>query len=210
MKNRLFLFALLTLTALPFGAAAGQARDSVAGTRPTPYYSLALFGTAGYSITDQPYRYVRADEHGTFRQLSRIGVQVDAQFSPTLSATIQGELAPSTYKDHRYHPRLSWAFLTYRPDNHWTLRLGKVRIPMLMLAENIPVGASYARAQLPYEIFATAPVYDLVGTNIGYTWELQNNKALTLEGYAGFTQSHLRIFYRGGIPSVIPENSAYY
>lgn len=174
-------------------------------------YSVSVFGTLGYSITDQPYRYIRADEHGAFRNLSRIGLQTDVQLSPQWSATVQGELAPSIYKDNRYHPHLSWAFLTFRPDNNWVLRAGKLRIPLMMNAENMPAAITYVQTNLPVEIYATSQAYDTVGFNLGYTWNLQQGRqAMTWEGYAGYTASYLRIFYRGGVRGFVPENTAVY
>ena len=179
-------------------------------TDASPTYAISLFGTAGYSNTNRPYRYIRTDEHGAWRNLSRAGVQLDVQFSPQWSATIQGEIAPSTYKDNRYHPRLSWAFLTFRPDNHWTLRAGKVRIPLMMNAENMPAAITYVQTNLPVEIYSTSPAHDMIGANLGYTWNLENKQALTLEGYAGYTASFLRVFYRGGVLQIVPENTPVY
>ncbi len=205
MKKLLLLFALSAFFPLVM-AQAGVKHETESGM----LYSVAVFGTAGYSITDKPYRYSRTTEHGGFSQLSRFGAQFEADFSPRLSFTLQGEFAPSTYKDHRYHPHLSWAFLTFRPTNNWTIQLGKVRMPMMIHAQNMPVGVSYVQSQLPLEIYGTTPVYDLIGGIVGYTWNLKQNQALTLEGYAGFTNSHIRIFYRGGVPNFKAENSVYY
>ncbi len=168
-------------------------------------YAFSLFGTLGYAITNQPYRYVHVDERGTLAQTSRIGGQLDAQFNPQWSATLQAELQPSTYKENRYHPRLSWAFLSYRPDNHWTLRLGKLRIPLLMNTENMSVGVSFVQQQLPIELYYASPVYDVTGLSLAY-----NYNAYWWENYLGYANGHQRIFFRGGFPENLQPNVAYF
>lgn len=220
MKKHLRTFLLkMTLplfcgSAVCSGVATAQTEAELPNFAPEtdvqPTYALSLFGTAGYSITDRPYRYMRADNRGSFRQLSRIGVQADVQFSPQWSATIQAELAPSTYKDNRYHPRLSWAFLSFRPDNNWVFRAGKLRIPLMTNAENMPAAITYVQANLPYEIYGTSPAMDTVGASLGYTWNFDNKQTLNWEGYVGYTSFYIRVFSRGGMPGFVPENTAIY
>ena len=90
--------------------------------------TVSGFGTLGYAISDKPYSYQRyIDEQGTFDRDSRLAVQVDAALSRRWSATAQLKFAPDEDSDSRWAPRLSWGFLSWRPDDDWLLRVGKLR-----------------------------------------------------------------------------------
>ena len=97
--------------------------------------TVSGFGTLGYAISDKPYSYQRyVDEQGTFDRDSRLAVQVDAALSRRWSATAQLKFAPDEDSDSRWAPRLSWGFLSWRPDDDWLLRVGKLRIPIIVFA----------------------------------------------------------------------------
>ena len=68
--NAMLLKFLLALTlALPLSASAVD-------------INWSGFGTAGYTISDQPYKYQRfIDDHGTLKSDSILGAQVDVKFN---------------------------------------------------------------------------------------------------------------------------------
>ena len=43
----------------------------------------------------------------------------------------------------------TWAFVSWRPDNDWLLRLGKQRLPLFLNTENRDVGQTYDLLRLP-------------------------------------------------------------
>ena len=154
------------------------------------------FGTAGYAISDQSYKYQRfIDNQGTLARDSVFGGQVDFKFSPQFGATIQGKLAPSDQSDTQWDGTLSWAFISWRPMDDLLIRLGKFRLPFMLNTENADVGATYDFARLPVEVYAIAPTTDVVGLSISksyFTDPLEWN----LEAYTGKAETHWRYYGR--------------
>ncbi|QDX82482.1 hypothetical protein B9N43_15315 [Denitratisoma sp. DHT3] len=166
--------------------------------------SLSGFGTVGYARSDQPYKYLRyVDDQGTFDRDSVFGVQVDAKIAPEWSATAQLKLAPAVGNDNRWDARLAWAFVSWRPDNDWLLRLGKIRVPGYLNSENMDVGATYDYVRLPHEVYSVSPTYDFNGASFNRTFGLADGD-LVLDGYWGRTDTKWRLHFRDGIPGVLP------
>lgn len=166
-------------------------------------YSLSIFGTAGYAISDRDFSYNRINQHGTFDADSKLGVQLDYQFNDKFSATVQAKFAAATDKDNRWRPELSWAFLSYRPTNDWLLRLGKLRIPSLLYTENMDVGMSYNSLRLPLEVYKTSPIYDFWGISGSKNFELENGNSLVVDAYAGYAQFMSRYWVNDDLPGII-------
>lgn len=151
-------------------------------------WSLSGFGTVGYAISDQPWRYERViDNGGTLWRDTIFGAQLDARLAPAWSATLQLTLAPSTRHDRQWSTEAAWAFVSWRPNNEWLLRLGKQRVPIFLNSENRDVGQTHAFARLPPEIYALSPTVDFTGASATRTW-LQDSGELALDVYAGRAQ----------------------
>lgn len=172
-------------------------------------YSVSVFGTVGYAISDQRFAYDRITQRGTFAQDSTLGVQLDYQFNNEFGATVQAEFAPANDKDKRWRPELSWAFLSYRPTNDWLFRLGKLRIPSLLYTENMDVGMSYDSVRLPMEVYKTSPIYDFWGVSGSKTFELNNGSSVVWDAYAGYAEFKARIWMSQGIPGVVNSGVHY-
>lgn len=104
-------------------------------------WSLSGFATVGHVVSDRDWRWRRfVDEGGTLWRDTIVGGQLDARLSPSWSATLQLTLAPSNRHERQWSVEAAWAFLSWRPDNDWLLRLGKQRVPIFLNAENRDVG----------------------------------------------------------------------
>lgn len=163
------------------------------------------FGTAGYALSDKPYKYQRfIDDQGTFKRDSILGAQLDLKFNPEWGATVQARLAPSDKSDDSWAATMSWAFVSWRPRDDWLIRVGKLRLPLMLNTENRDVGATYEFARLPIEVYSIAPTTDVVGLSISKTW-LTGRFDWTLEGYTGEMKTYWRYYQReGGIPAQNP------
>lgn len=165
--------------------------------------AVSGFGTLGYAISDKPYSYQRyIDEQGTFDRDSLLAVQVDAALSRRWSATAQFKFAPDEDSDSRWAPRLSWGFLSWRPDDDWLLRFGKLRIPMYLGAESMDVGVSFDYARLPIEVYSIAPTLDFTGASVTRSWDVGRGE-LSLDGYWGKTRTTARQYAREGVPGYV-------
>jgi len=164
--------------------------------------SLSGFGTIGYAISDQPYDYARfINDKGTIKADTVLGLQADVKFRPELSATVQAEFAPAVYDDHRWAATLAWAFFSWQPADEWLVRLGKLRVPSALDAENLDVGATYDLLRYPREAYSLSPTYDFAGLDIAHNWNLDDVE-LSLEAYAGSTRSSWRGFLRDSSPEL--------
>ncbi|HET7774941.1 MAG TPA: hypothetical protein VFK74_01080, partial [Azospira sp.] len=188
--KRKHLLRSLAFAGLGIAAATAQATD----------FSVSGFGTIGYAQSNQAEKYQRfISDQGTFKRDSVFGLQVDATFNPQWGATVQAKLAPASGSDQRWDPTISWAFVSYRPDNDWLLRLGKLRVPLYLNSENMDVGTTFDMARLPAEMYSTSPSSDFTGASFARNWSLDSGD-LTLDGYWGQANMHWRFYQRDPIP----------
>lgn len=154
------------------------------------------FGTVGYAQSDKAYRYQRwIDNDGTLLRDSVIGGQLDLRFNQQWGAAIQGKIAPSDHHDSAVAATLSWAFLSWRPVDDVLIRLGKLRVPMMLNTENHDVGVTYDFVRLPIEVYSIIPTTDFVGLSISKSW-LANDMEWTVEGYTGRAGNKTRYYGR--------------
>lgn len=158
--------------------------------------SWSGFATLGYTQSDQSYRYQRwIDDGGTLMRDSVIGGQLDLRFSPQWGAAIQGKIAPADNHDSRISGTISWAFVSWRPQDDILIRVGKLRVPMMLNTENQDVGVTYNFARLPLEVYSIIPTVDFIGGSVAKSW-LVNNLEWTLDAYAGRAKSYVRVYGR--------------
>lgn len=170
-------------------------------------FSWSGFGTLGYAQSNRPYRYQRfIDSGGTFLRDSRLGVQLDASLTPAWSATVQATLAPAPDNDQHWELALPWAFLSWRPDNDWLLRVGKLRLPLLRYSETLDVGTTFNFARLPVEVYSLAPTADVTGVAVARSW-LGEDREVSLEGYLGSADSYWRFFRRDAVAGSRPRGA---
>ena len=161
--------------------------------------SLSGFGTLGYAQSNQPYNFERFINHnGTVARDSVAGVQVDAKFTESVGATVQGKFAPSTKNDSAWDGTLAWAFLSWRPANDLLIRLGKQRVSLYLYSESMDVGVTHDFARLPVEMYGSSPTTDYVGGSFSKTWAPDLGE-LTLDGYTGSTNTGFRYYQRDNV-----------
>jgi hypothetical protein len=161
--------------------------------------SLSGFGTIGYVQSDQSHNYLKyINNKGTLKADSLFGAQLDAKFNEHWGATYQLVAAPVYDYSHNseLESRTRWAFLSYRPDNDWLVRLGKQRVGSFVNMQNMEVGTTYDMARLPAEVYWIAPTYDFTGISIAKTWHLDTYDA-SLEGVYGVSDASLGSFLAG-------------
>lgn len=169
-------------------------------------FAYSAFGTLGYAISDQDFRYLRyIDNEGTFKVDSLAGVQVDVRFTPEWSATVQGVVSAPRRRDDGLEAAVRWAFVSYRPTNDWLIRAGRLRPPVFIHTQNAEVGVTYDQARLPVEIYSLSPVYDIDGAAVAKTWSLDDAE-LNVEGYWGKADVRFRLpFQRHPELSLVPR-----
>lgn len=168
------------------------------------------FGTVGYAQTNRPYTYQRyLRDEGSVERDTLLGAQLDAQFSPQWSATVQLKLAPSLRQDAGWSVTPSWAFAAWRPADDWLLRAGRMRVPLYMHSEALDVGVAHDMARLPTDVYSIVPSNDFDGLSVGRTWPRGETGELALDVYSGRAKTTARFWLRDGLPPYLPAGAYY-
>ncbi len=168
------------------------------------------FGTLGWARSNRDWTTQRfIDRSGSFKSDTLLGGQLDLKLGDRWSATVQLTLAPDDRDDRRWRLQPSWAFVAWRPNNDWLLRVGKLRVPFFLRSEQMEVGATYDEVRLPAEIYGIVPTQDFVGTHVARNWAVGQGE-LSVDAYAGRARQTKRIWQREGIPGALPAGEAYW
>ncbi|MBX2879045.1 MAG: hypothetical protein KTR32_03885 [Granulosicoccus sp.] len=140
--------------------------------------SVSGFGTLGYSVLDDENAEYRsgtaqdgADIDGSFELDSRLGVQIDAGFSPQFSATIQGIVREAEAGDPE--PQLEWGFLRWLASDNISLRLGRMSLPVYALSDYREVGYAYPWIRPPEDVYSQIPLrrFDGIDMTLDMEWQ---------------------------------------
>lgn len=82
---------------------------------------------------------------------SLLGLQLDAQVNDKLGGAVQ--LVIKDRLDDVIEKNVAWAFLRYRFNPDWTLRVGRIGLDVYLLSEYRNVGFSYLWARPPVEFY---------------------------------------------------------
>ena len=165
-------FRIRTL-AFAFATAMGPAAMTASAE---PTFHLRGYGTLGivHSSDDQSDYLVDAFKPsgpGATRSWSadvdsRLGVQVDAAFTPRLSAVVQ-VITQQRYDD-RYEPTVEWANLKYEVVPEFNLRAGRIVLPIFMVTDSRRVGYANPWVRPPVEVYSLVPVTRNDGVDATY------------------------------------------
>jgi hypothetical protein len=169
MRNRLRSAAALSLAFACVAAAPARADDR-------PLFSFSGYGTIGvaHSTNDQADYLVdefKPNGPGHTRSWSadvdsRLGLQGLAQFTPQLSAVVQ-VITQQRYDDS-YRPEVEWANLKYQVTPDFSVRAGRVVLPIYMVTDSRRVGYANPWVRPPVEVYSLVPVTHVDGLDANY------------------------------------------
>lgn len=131
------------------------------------------------------------DEDWALNIESLLGLQLDADFSDALSATVQMVYEDRT--DAELKDYLEWAYLRYRFGPSWTLRAGRLGIDVFMLSEYRKLGFSYLWARPPVEFYSPVVFNHFEGADLAYNAPLGVG-TFTAKLFAGQTDNEFHVF----------------
>lgn len=99
---------------------------------------------------------------------SRIGGQVTALLAPRLTAVVQ-VLAKQRYDD-TYTPVVEWANLKYEVTPDFSVRAGRVVLPVFMVTDSRRIGYANVWVRPPVEVYSMVPVTSSDGADASYRW----------------------------------------
>jgi hypothetical protein len=117
---------------------------------------------------------------------SRLGGQVTATFTPTLSAVLQ-VLVQQRY-DESWEPIVEWANVKWQATDALAVRAGRVVLPLFMVTDARRVGYSNPWVRPPVEVYSLVPVTTNDGAEA--IWRLHHGQLTsTLQLTAGRSDS---------------------
>ncbi|WP_104204421.1 porin [Billgrantia saliphila] len=142
----------------------------------TPSLSLNGFGTLGVVHSDEDQAAFvsnifapRGAGHSSDWSAevdSRLGLQLTADFTPRFSSVVQ--LVTEQRYDGSYEPTIEWANVRFDATPDFSLRAGRVVLPIFMNAEYRKVGYALPWVRPPQEVYKTIPVSNIDGIDISY------------------------------------------
>lgn len=118
---------------------------------------------------------------------SRIGAQLTAHLAPRLAAAVQ-VIAQQRYDD-TYRPIVEWANLKYAVTPDFSVRAGRIVLPIYMVTDSRRVGYANPWVRPPVEVYSLVPVTSVDGIDANYRTVL-GDYAATLQ--ATYAQSNSR------------------
>jgi hypothetical protein len=165
---------LIALAMCAFAPALSYAQDAAPEA---PLLSFAAFGTGGIVHSDED----QAD-FGRSQLMSRgagyssawatnvdslVGAQVTFAATPALSAVVQ-VVAEHRYDDS-YRPHVEWANVRYDFSPDFSVRAGRIALPIFLFTESRRVGYALPWVRTPLEVYELVPV--TTNDGIDLTWK---------------------------------------
>lgn len=186
------------LSGLVLALLAGASRADESAIELPSYLHFSGFGTLGLATSDNRHYALERDQEdgkgisaGTspLWSDSRLGLQMDAEITPELSATVQGVFRkdPSI----SFTDTVQWAFLKYQPFSWLQLRAGRMGTDSFMLSDMRNVGFTYPWVRPPVEFYGLFPAYSYDGADALYRARLSDEWSLEVEGMYGVTRISL-------------------
>ncbi|MCX9157836.1 hypothetical protein OPU71_17060 [Niveibacterium sp. 24ML] len=206
-------FACLAVALLgPIGHAAAQ-DESAAQAGFGERFRVSGFGTAGFSAyssevadyvgTQQPDGPGRTGETSGSLD-SNLGVQLDAQILPQLSATLQvlSEYLP----EGNWDPRVSVGSLRWEASDQLALRVGRFQSSTFLATDYRYVRFANAWPRPPREVYGVQPTTRLDGADLSWQMPLRDGRLMIRAGGGEVTSGAVastagasdEIVYRGG------------
>jgi opacity protein-like surface antigen len=103
---------------------------------------------------------------------SRLGIQLSANVSPTVSAVLQ---VISEYQaDSNYHPGVEWANVKYAFAPNVYIRAGRIALPTFLHSDNRKVSYSYPWVHPPVDLYRQLAITSSDGVDGMYRFTLGN------------------------------------
>lgn len=143
------------------------------------------FATAGFVTGDLETDFFSGTdiigESATFGADNTIGLQIVADMNDQITFT--GQLLAKGTID-AYNLEAHWAFVDYHPRHDFSLRAGRLVLPIMMGSEYIDVGYAYPWIRPPMEVYSGIPLTSYSGIDVLYTHKI-GSMNLIFQPYVG-------------------------
>lgn len=116
----------------------------------------------------------------SFSSQSLIGMQVDASYSKKLKLSAQAV----AHSNEKRESGLEWLYLSYKPNDKLTTKIGKLRLPFFNYSDVINVGYAYQWITPPRQVYLDYLFSNYNGVNVQYSQALED-AIIQIEGSYG-------------------------
>jgi hypothetical protein len=159
--------ALSTLAILSTFAAGAHAQDGMPIT-------VSGFGTGALTMTDSDQaEFNRANQAAGARKDARagvdsnLGIQATAKWSDTVSFTVQGLVRKNGNND-QFGAELAWAFAKFKLNDDFSVRVGRIGLPVYMISDVRNVGYANTMLRPPNEVYRQVTLDSADGGDVIY------------------------------------------
>lgn len=159
--------AITTLAVLSALALSAHAQDGMPIT-------VSGFGTGALTMTNSDQaEFSRVNQASGVGKDARpgvdsnLGIQATAKWSDTISFTAQGLVRKSGNND-QFGAELAWAFAKIKLNDDFSLRLGRVGLPVYMISDVRNVGYANTMLRPPNEVYRQVTVDNADGGDVVY------------------------------------------
>jgi hypothetical protein len=113
---------------------------------------------------------------------AQLGVKLDAQWSAVLQVISEQSV------DNSYAPTVEWANVKYQATPDFSLRVGRIALPLLLAADSRKASYAFPWVRTPVELYGAVPISTSDGIDVHYRWNVGAVKNMTqaLVGHTSF------------------------
>ncbi|MES3021631.1 MAG: porin [Pseudomonadota bacterium] len=159
--------------------------------------SISGFGTLGIAKSDTgDIEFVRYNQAVGVKDSPRIGLdsnlglQAGYRISDMLSANVQVLTRKNT--SPQFTTELTWAFMKVKFNDAFSLRVGRVVLPVFAISDYQNLGYANTMMRPPIEMYGQMPLEGIDGIDASYQRAFGDTN-LTLQGFGGVARSKLYI-----------------
>lgn len=171
---------LIFLLAMPLAISHAYAEDVASG----PTVKISGFGTAALTVADtDKAQFARPNQAAGAARTARTGVdsnlglQANVTVNPWLSATVQG-LARKDGEDD-FGAELAWAFAKAKVSDSFSVRVGRMGLPVFMISDYRNVGYANTMLRPPGEMYSQVPLNSIDGIDGTYQFSAGDTSITT-------------------------------
>ncbi|MFZ6749409.1 hypothetical protein [Undibacterium sp. Ren11W] len=160
---------LLAMLALPLAISSVYAEDISSA----PTISISGFGTAAYTFSDtDDAEFVRPNQLNGVKKKpkagpdSNFGIQATAKFNDMFSVTGQGLVRKIVVDE--FVGEIAWAFAKAKFSDQWSVRAGRIGLPVYMISDYRNVGYANTMLRPPVEMYSQVPLESVDGLDVVY------------------------------------------
>jgi hypothetical protein len=170
---------LIFLLAMPLAISHAYAEEAVG-----PAVKISGYGTAALTMADtdkaqfaRPNQAAGAGRTARTGVDSNLGLQANVTVTPWLSATVQG-LARKDGEDD-VGAELAWAFAKAKVSDSFSVRVGRMGLPVFMISDYRNVGYANTMLRPPGEMYSQVPLNSIDGIDGTYQFSAGDTSITT-------------------------------